>query len=420
MGLLDLITGGKAGQATDLENQAMDAFKNLQTPTAAQLTLPQLEQYVQQGILTPEQAQAYLVQSNALEGTSANNQGLKSELGALSSLTDIVNSGGADAQEKADIQNVENTMGTAEHGADAAALADQARRGTANSGLTLAALLSGNQNAATNANSNAINAAAAAEQRNIAATEAAGTLGGNVQGQEYGADLNKANAANAIAQFNAGTQNTTEAANVAARNTAQNANLQNKQAISNANVQSKQTQQASASAAQQQAFEDALSKATGEANTATGAANNANTQGQQLAGTIGSLISAGGQVATGGMGAPAIGAASSVKAPPPGASSSVFPGQSLYAHGGEVCMEGGGRVPGEPPIPGVDTEKNDIVPAQLTPHEIVIPQTIAERRDPREIMSFIRSLPPVEKPSVHPRAVLDTLRALDMHHSGGR
>ena len=401
MGLLDLITGGKSSEATDLEKRAMAAFENLQTPTAAQLTLPELEQYVQQGILTPDQAKAYLVQSNALEGTTAANQGLQSELGALSSLTDIVNQGGADAQEKADIQNVINTMNTTERGANAAALEDQARRGTLNSGLTLAALLSGDQNAATNANANALNAAAAAEQRNIAATEAAGTLGGNVQGQEYNADLNKANAANAIAQFNAGQQNQTEAANVAARNAAQQSNLQNKQAISNANVQSKQTQQESATAAQQQAFEDALSRAQGMAGTAENAAGNATTQGQQLAGTIGSLISGAGQVAAAGMKAPTT-TANPINA----------------AQGGEVCMEEGGRVPGEPPMPGVDDTRNDIVPARLTPHEIVIPQTIAERRDPREIMSFIRSLPPVEKPSVHPKAVLDTLRALHLHHSG--
>jgi len=54
-----------------------------------------------------------------------------------------------------------------------------------------------------------------------------------------------------------------------------------------------------------------------------------------------------------------------------------------YAQGGEVhdheiCMKMGGPVPGDDaPVPG-DSSQNDTVPAMLSPHEIVLPRSVAQ------------------------------------------
>jgi hypothetical protein len=59
-----------------------------------------------------------------------------------------------------------------------------------------------------------------------------------------------------------------------------------------------------------------------------------------------------------------------------------------YAEGGEVhdheiCMKMGGPVPGDPKVPGpVDTTQNDTVPAHLSPHEIVLPNSVTQGPDP--------------------------------------
>jgi hypothetical protein len=49
-------------------------------------------------------------------------------------------------------------------------------------------------------------------------------------------------------------------------------------------------------------------------------------------------------------------------------------------------MAHGGKVPGEPKKPGVDSEENDTVPTMLTPGEIVIPLSFAS--DPKSASAF--------------------------------
>src|SRR5580693_5832784 len=84
-------------------------------------------------------------------------------------------------------------------------------------------------------------------------------------------------------------------------------------------------------------------------------------------------------------------------------------------------MKSGGPVPGQAVVPG-DSPRNDNVNADLSPDEIVIPRTKAipaMQGNMKPVMDFLRSLPkPQSRPSIHPKAVLDTLRGLSMHHAG--
>jgi hypothetical protein len=64
-------------------------------------------------------------------------------------------------------------------------------------------------------------------------------------------------------------------------------------------------------------------------------------------------------------------------------------GLAMAAHGGRLDVTQGGLVPGEAQYEG-DTEANDVVPALLTPEEIVIPKSIAH--DPEAAAEFVRQI----------------------------
>jgi hypothetical protein len=433
--LANVFSGGADTAASNDLNAALENLQQVASPSAEQLTLPQLQQYVQAGIITPEQAQAYLVSSNAFDNTTADNSGLDTELSTIGELQDIVNQGGNDAEEKSDIQNILNTLGTTESGDNAAILRDAAARGVSNSGTTMAARLASNQNDATNANTNAMTAAANAEARQLAALNSKGSLGSAVQGQEYAQDTNKANAADAIATFNAQQKEQVGNLNTTSANEAQKENVANAQDISNRNTASSQTQQESVIAAQQQAYEDALQKASASAADSENLANQATQVGQQNSGILGGLIGAAGTVAASEMSSSPItngsldnGATSTV--PNANVSNNASAGAAV-ATGGRITPKGverpinmkdeGGPVPGQAVVPG-DSPRNDNVRADLSPDEIVLPRTVsipAMNGDMSKVMQFLKSLPkPQARPSIHPKAVLDTLRALSAHHSG--
>jgi hypothetical protein len=428
-GLADIFSGGEDSAAADVLQKQLDKTNAIPTPTAGQLTLPQLQQFVQAGIMTPEEAKAYLVDSNALDTVGAGGAGMDTELETIGKLRDIVNSGGADAEEQSAIQSILNTLGTTERGANEAIVNQNARQGIANSGLTMAAKLEAEQNAATNANANALQTGASEEARNLAALTQLGGLGGQVQGQEYTAGANRANAANAIAEFNAQQNQDIAKVNATAGNAAKAANLANAQDISNKNTVTAQTQQESIPAAQQQAFDDALKKAGVGMQGAESLANVKETTGQQNAGTLGGLIGTAGTIGAAYLaGNPYAALATTLaKTQTPNTNVSTT---SNAATGGRVVeagvehplnMESGGPVPGRAVVPG-DSPANDRVRADLSPNEIVLPRSVsipAMQGDTSKVLDFLRSLPkPQARQSIHPKAVLDTLRGLSLHHQG--
>src|SRR4051812_23230300 len=99
------ITGGLESllgiqtNAGDAELQkALAAIQGVQTPTAAQLTLPKLKEYLQQGLLTPAQYQAIIADpetySKVISATQ-DNSGSNAQKSALQGLAGIVQAGGS-------------------------------------------------------------------------------------------------------------------------------------------------------------------------------------------------------------------------------------------------------------------------------------------------------------------------------------
>lgn len=361
MSLLDFFTGGKSSDASDAMRRAEDIYGGIQTPTVAQLTLPELQKYVEAGVMTPAEAQAYLQQNNALADQNIDQTGTAAEVTALNKLSQVANAGAegtpmAQAQEENAIQKMNTSVG----GQRGAIEQGMEARGTPAS-LVQAALA--NQTVGQEgqmAHNDAVNAQAANYQAALAALSQGGGLGGQLQGQQNTQANTVANAANAMQEFNAANQQRVSEANTGRRQEANAANFQNRQDISNKNTGLGNARTMYNANLPEVVFGNQMQKAGGQAGAAQASGDLANKQGGQNAGIISGLINIGTSFI------PKPGGAAK---PPPGynpnMTEDMLPGG---AHGGIVCMDDGGMVPGDSPA-------NDTVHAMLSPGEAVIPRS---------------------------------------------
>lgn len=253
-------------KADQMRQKAIDAFNSIKTPELSQLQV-QLQKYVDAGQLTPEQAEATLVNSNAFNSIATDPSYVGAQKQALQQLQDVSSSGGLTAVDKAQLQDINDNENQARQSQDAAILSNAKERGMGGSGIETVNRLLSQQKASDAAARQGTDVAAQAQTRALQALQAAGQLGGQIESQQYGEQAQKAGAQNAIDQFNAQTSNATNLYNTQTANQAQAANLQNKQGIANANTGVANQQATQNSAAYQQQYNDALAKAQGEAGT---------------------------------------------------------------------------------------------------------------------------------------------------------
>ncbi len=424
MSLLGFLTGGKSGQAEAALDEAQRTLSAVKAPSIQELTLPQLQQYVQAGILTPEQAQAVLVQKNAFDNISTSSKPVEAEMSALSKMQDIADSGGLDAQAKNKIAQAQNNAQITAQGQRGSIIDQMAARGIPTSLISEAM-----QHAAVGQDAQTqmladTQAASDAEQRALAALSESGTLGGQIHGQEYSEAANKAQAANAIAQWNAQNQTATNEQNTSRLNTAQLLNLQTKQNAMNANTQTGNQRTAYNANLPQQVYNNAMQKAQASANISGQKAGLYTGQGKQNAQIVGGLTGLGVTTLFGGNQAGQGGA----DAGGGGGGGGAFPGSAMgYGAGSAgsgaaayespeaaaMVLAGGGKIPGKADVPG-DNPRNDKVPAMLSPGEVVIPRTIASNPDlARQFVAHVmRNKVPV-KPVHHEdvKTMLDALTA---------
>lgn len=213
----------------------MDYFGN-QTPPNLINLIPQLEEMVIAGQLTPEQAAAHLADESAAAGVRAPQELVDAQFASLRQMQDIATQGGLTAMDKAQLEEIRAQVAGEERAARQAIMQNAAERGVAGSGLEMAQRLISQQGAAERSSKMGTDVAALAQQRALQAMAQSGTLAGSMRSADVEEQMNRARAIDAINQFNVNVRNQTEQANVAARNAAQAANLQNAQNISNANV----------------------------------------------------------------------------------------------------------------------------------------------------------------------------------------
>lgn len=397
MGLLDFFTGGKSGDASDAMDRAEKDFADVQTPTASQLTLPELQKYVEAGVLTPAQAQTYLQQNNAYADQNIDQTGTAAQTSALNQLANVANSGEAGTlTEQAALENAMQQMNTSVGGQRGAIEQQMAARGIPASLISAALQSQAVGQDAQTAHMDAVNAAANNYQAAINALSQEGAVGSSLQGQQNTQANTVAQAQNAMQQFNAQNQQQNSQFNASNQQAANTANAANRQQVSNNNVGNANARTQYNAQVPQTVFGDQMQKAQGQAGAATNAGNLANSQGQQNAGIWAGLIN----TATSFVPKPGGAATSFAPSNPTEAGMNAQYATGGFAHGGIVdhdhsvcmahggiCMADGGEIPGESNFPG-DTELNDTVPINASPGEAVIPRSSVEEH-PEAVNSLI-------------------------------
>ncbi len=387
MSLLDFITGGQTSNAQDDLTKALQAIQGVNVPSVEALDLPQLQQYVQAGIMTPAQAAAVLQWSNAYNSISTSPSNLEAENTALSQLQQVAGDSGMTPEMRAQLTAAIDAANTNTQGERGSIQDAMAQRGISNSLMGAAAQQAAAGQDAQTANLAATQAAGQAEQNALAAMSGAGSLAGNIENQQFGEQAQKAAAQNAINQWNAQNQTQTNQYNASNAQAANAYNAENAQNVSNQNTGLANQRTQYNAQVPQTVFNDQMQKATGQAGVNQAQANQATQAGQQQAGLISGILGGASQ-----MGA-------SYLAPTP-----------IYAADGGMIMKDGGEVPGRARVAG-DSPANDTVPARLSPGEIVVPRSLAHNPDMAKnfIQHLIRQRP--VKPA-HPHDVRSVLDAL--------
>lgn len=381
---------------------ATDELGKVQVPAIEAMKI-KLAELVQQGVITPEQAQATLVENNAFDDVSVNAQARGAQMSALQELQDQIANGGLSDVARSRIQQTLDEVNNNQRGQDQAITQDAQRRGVAGSGLELAQRLMSQQNAANTAGRQGMDIAAMAEQAKMQALEQASRLGGQIETNDFSQQAQKAQAQNAIEQFNATNQQQVTMANIAARNAAQQANLAEKQRIADTNVRNENTNRERNSNLIQQNYENRLSKAQSVAGAlgAQGqqAQNYANQQAKRSSDLFSGAVGTAATFGAGSFGGPAALGVQSI-----GGGNTTLTGAQRDKYR-PIYAAHGATVPGEAPYPGDDT-RNDIVPAMVSPGEKIIPRT-----EVNEYEQFMEEMPRSEaKPSAD--AVKLVLQAL--------
>lgn len=415
-GITDFLTGGEDSESQAALNAALAAYSGINTPTTSELTLPELQQYVQAGLMTPAQAAAVLQQSNAYDNVTGNSTANQASMDALSGLQEIADTKGLDPQAEAQMAQTESQLNQTLQGQRLSIMDQMAAKGIPTSLMGVSEQLASAGQDAEQAHQDAMQANSDAATRALQALEASGTMGQSIEQEQFSEQAQKAAAQNAIDQWNAMNSTNVNLANAASKQQANMYNEQNAQAVSNANTQNANARTQYNANLPQQVYEDQLQKAAGEAGVGEAQAKNDQAIGEQNAGTAGALLGTAATVGSGFASAPSV--PNPALPAVPAAAEAAGP-IALAAHGGEVLeMRSGGSVPGMARVPG-DSPKNDTVPARLSPGEVVIPRTIAH--SPDMAANFIRHLhrQMTPKSSVHPEDIKSVLHALTSIRDGG-
>jgi hypothetical protein len=260
-----LMTGGQQGAASRAAQEASNVISGVELPDVTKMRL-QLEQAVQQGLMTPEQAATILQEQSGLKNISVDPRLKNAQMAALQQLQDVGTQGGITAVDRAQLNQIAGEEATRERGNREAILQNAQQRGVGGSGMELMNQMMNQQNEATNASNRGFDVAANAQARALQAMQQSGQLGGQMQSNEFNQQAQIAAAQDAINKFNTSNQNQTNLYNTGAMNQAQAANLAEKQRIADANANLSNSQQAYNKSLEQTQYNNAMEKAAAQAN----------------------------------------------------------------------------------------------------------------------------------------------------------
>jgi hypothetical protein len=213
----------------------------------------------------------------------------EAQLGALQKISDITAGQGLSEEDRAQIREIGKEEAIREKGQREAISQTAEQRGVGGSGFELAQQLAAEQGGAERAASRDVDVAQMAQSRALDAIREQARLGGEIRGQDFGEASQVATAQDIINQFN--TQE---------RNRAGQAAFINRQSIANQNVELENIQREQANKLAQQRFENELRRGQAISGAREAAIAPAEARGARTAGTVGSILSTGGELLSGG------------------------------------------------------------------------------------------------------------------------
>lgn len=289
--------GKKGSGGSEALDRAIAEFSRLRAPTAEEMQV-QLQDLVLQGVITPEQAQTYLIDNSAWNDVSTDPVAKAAQYQALNELQGISKEGYTPI-EKAASQRIQDELETSSRGDQLAIMESMRRRGAGGSGMELAARLMANQGATSRASRAGLETAAAARERALQALMQSGQLAGQIRGQGYDEAARKAAALDEIQKFNTGNRQSVENMNVGLRTDANKYNLGERQRISDYNTAQGNENTVRNADLKQKQFENEMSIAAGKSGqyAAKGALEEERRKGDQAYNAA--LIGAGGSILSG-------------------------------------------------------------------------------------------------------------------------
>ncbi len=219
--------------------QATDAFKDIQLP---ENKVSDAQSYVDLGgyapntvqgpeklsydLADPRLASLTSLGDSAYSGIETDPRLKQNQDNALSSLDEIIQGGGMNAQDKANIARMQSEVGQADRGRREAIQQNMGARGMGGSGMELLSQLQSSQAATDRASQSGLDIAGLAQSRALDAIAQSGNLSGAMRDQDFGEQSKVAQAKDAIAQFNAANANS---------NSLANANISNQNSLNRAN-----------------------------------------------------------------------------------------------------------------------------------------------------------------------------------------
>lgn len=419
MGMFSSLFGSSGSDKADkFRQEALDAFNAVKTPDLSALQV-QLQNAVVAGKISPEEAEAQLLNSNAFDSIKTDPSLAGAQKQALLKLQQTGQEGGLDAIDKSKLQAIRDQQEQENHSSNEAIMANARARGTGNSNLNTVNSLIQQQGAADRASRAGTDVAAQAQSRALQALIASGNVAKGMEDSQFASEAAKATSQNEIDKFNAANKNDMSKFNVTNDLNAQSANTANAQHVSDTNTATKNAETVHNADQNQTVFNDEMGKASGKAGVLNGWAGDATAAKARETGAdmalTGGAINAGAGAIGYGMAGPAGAATTGAETAPMGYKPKVAPNQYAvlgYADGGEVkdpasssiedeydkfmqsfsCggtvkMADGGsvtikpgmtkkpvQVPGVAPVQG-DSPANDIVDAKVSPGEYIVPRT---------------------------------------------
>lgn len=287
MGILDSLFGG--GGNGDYE-KALREIQNVPLPVLKELN-PELYKKVVE--LNPDLESAITLGPSAMEGITTDPRLKEAQMNALLKLQEIGNEGGMTLQDRGRLATINNEVNANLKGNQDAIVQNLATRGQSGGMTELVARQNAAQQAANRASQQAFDVEALAQQRALEALMNAGSMGSQMQSQEFNQKAQVADSQDAIARFNA--QNTQQVRNnnVNTTNQSQQWNAQNSQNVANANTDiNNQAKQYNLGLTQQQ-FNNQMAKAGAVANGYNNLGQSKDADRNAEMGFVGNIIGAG-------------------------------------------------------------------------------------------------------------------------------